>query len=120
MFEIVGIMFCTVSEYCKSAITAGAERQFRYKGDLYLFSPYSSVSSRSRFLIGLVAVNLPKKSSSFVPARSQEALEKGDESENVDLNINLHKGTPDNITFEILWDDEYKVNDSHIQAVNLN
>lgn len=42
------------------------------------------------------------------------------ESENVDLNIHLHMGSPDNISFEIIWDDEYKANNSHEQTVHLN
>lgn len=42
------------------------------------------------------------------------------EHENVDLNITLHKGSPDNISFEILWDDDYTVNNTHEQTVNLN
>lgn len=41
------------------------------------------------------------------------------EHENVDLNIQLHMGSPDNISFEILWDDEYKSNNSHEQTVQL-
>lgn len=42
------------------------------------------------------------------------------EGEYVNLNIELHKGLPDVISFEILWDDEYKENNSHAQTVNLN
>ena len=42
------------------------------------------------------------------------------EGEYVNLNIELHKRLPDDISFEILWDDEYKENNSHAQTVNLN
>jgi len=41
------------------------------------------------------------------------------ENENVDLNIQLHKGLPDDISFEILWNDEFKVDNSHTQTVQL-
>jgi len=41
------------------------------------------------------------------------------ESENVDLNISLHNGTPDNISFIILWNDEYKEDNAHSQTVQL-
>lgn len=41
------------------------------------------------------------------------------ESENVDLNIHLHMGSPDDISFEILWDDEYSSDNSHEQTVQL-
>ncbi|HWV72358.1 MAG TPA: hypothetical protein VN040_11605 [Pseudosphingobacterium sp.] len=42
------------------------------------------------------------------------------EHEHVDLNIHLHHGSPDNISFEILWDDEFKIDNSHIQTVQLS
>lgn len=41
------------------------------------------------------------------------------EHENVDLNIHLHMGSPDNISFELLWDDAFKMNNSHLQTVQL-
>ncbi len=41
------------------------------------------------------------------------------ESENVDLNIELHKGLPDDMSFEIMWDDEYNSDNSHEQTVQL-
>lgn len=41
------------------------------------------------------------------------------EHENVDLKIRLHMGSPDNISFEILWDDEYAENNRHSQVVQL-
>lgn len=41
------------------------------------------------------------------------------ENENVDLNISLHNGTPDNISFIILWNDEYKEDNAHSQTVQL-
>ena len=41
------------------------------------------------------------------------------EGEYVNLNIELHKGLPDDISFEILWDDEYKSDNSHEQTVQL-
>lgn len=41
------------------------------------------------------------------------------EHENVDLNISLHSGTPDNISIEILWDDESATDNKHSQVVQL-
>lgn len=41
------------------------------------------------------------------------------ESESVDLNMHLHMGSPDKMSFEILWDDEYKSDNSHEQTVQL-
>lgn len=41
------------------------------------------------------------------------------ESENVDLNIHLHHGSPDNMSFEILWDDKFNLDNSHEQTVQL-
>lgn len=41
------------------------------------------------------------------------------EHENVDLNIHLHMGSPDNISFEILWDDESATDNKHSQIVQL-
>lgn len=41
------------------------------------------------------------------------------ESENVDLTIHLHDSSPDNMSFEIVWDDEYKADNSHEQTVQL-
>lgn len=41
------------------------------------------------------------------------------ENENVDLNIHLHHGLPDDISFEILWNDEHRIDNSHTQTVQL-
>lgn len=41
------------------------------------------------------------------------------ENENVDLSIHLYKGSPDSMSFEILWDDEYKSDNSYVQSVQL-
>lgn len=42
------------------------------------------------------------------------------ENENVDLNIHLHKGSPDRISFQLLWDDEYQSDNIHEQTVQLH
>lgn len=42
------------------------------------------------------------------------------ESENVDLHIHLHMGSPEILSFEIIWDDEYRSNNSHEQIVQLH
>ena len=41
------------------------------------------------------------------------------EGENVDLNIFLHMGSPNNISFEILWNDEYSDDNVHRQTIQL-
>ncbi|WP_409149259.1 hypothetical protein [Sphingobacterium sp. BS-2] len=41
------------------------------------------------------------------------------EKENVDLIIHLHMGSPDNISFELIWDDEYAENNKHSQILQL-
>lgn len=41
------------------------------------------------------------------------------DGEHVDLNIFLHKGLPNTISFTILWDDEYKKENSYLQTVQL-
>ncbi|MFD2554589.1 hypothetical protein [Sphingobacterium tabacisoli] len=41
------------------------------------------------------------------------------EHENIDLDIHLHMGSPDNISFEILWDDESATDNKHSQIVQL-
>lgn len=46
-------------------------------------------------------------------------FQKMNEHENVDLKIYLHKGSPNNIGFTILWDDEYGKDNKHKQIVQL-
>lgn len=41
------------------------------------------------------------------------------ENENVDLKMAIHKETPDSISFNILWDDEFGVDNVHSQTVQL-